>query len=288
MRANLSNAAARAFTLLELLICIVILAILAALLLPALSRAKSKAQTAQCLNQERQLILACLLYAGDADDALPYNLGGDEIKSTVAAGQYLNWSSTVMSWELDPDNTNTHLLTRGGLGPELSGVAAVYRCPNDTVVSDLQAGAGWTRRVRSYSMNAMVGDAGQYTSTGMNVNNPYYRQFFKVAQVPQPSGIFVFIEEHPDSINDGYFLNRPASLEWTDLPASHHDGAANLAFADGHVESHRWYYSSTKPPARPDAAQLPFPVPSAERYDFLWLMSRTTISAGYTSSGYGY
>ena len=58
-------------------------------------------------------------------------------------------------------------------------------------------------------------------------------------------------EEHPDSINDGYFLNKPDSLQWMDLPASYHNGAANLAFADGHLETHKWRFASTKPPARP-------------------------------------
>ena len=126
-------------------------------------------------------------------------------------------------------------------------------------------------------MNAMVGDAGEFTSGGVNTNNPSYRQFFKLAQVPDPSRIFVFIEEHPDSIGDGYFLNNPEVLEWHNLPASYHGGAANLSFADGHVESHRWLFGSTKPPPRPDAAGLPLPIPPGERADFDWLMERTSL-----------
>jgi prepilin-type processing-associated H-X9-DG protein len=144
-------------------------------------------------------------------------------------------------------------------------------------VSDLQASAGWRARVRSVSMNAMIGNAGEFIQQGANVNNPDYRQFFKVGQIPRPSQIFVFIEEHPDSINDGYFLNKPDSLEWRDLPASYHNGSANLSFADGHAETHQWRFASTKPPARPDAAHLPFPVPPAERADFGWLMERTSF-----------
>ena len=135
-------------------------------------------------------------------------------------------------------------------------------------------------------MNAMVGDAGQFSRTGANVNNPDYRQFFKQVQIPQPSQIFVFIEEHPDSINDGYFLNHPDSLRWSDLPASYHRGSVNLTFADGHLESHKWRFASTQPPARPDAAHLPFAVPVAERGDFDWLMQRTSVATETSSTKY--
>ncbi len=275
--------AGHGFTLVELLVVAAVLAILAALLLPALAGAKGRAQGVACLNNQRQLMLACLLYAGDFEDALPYNMGADEIKRRVARNEYLNWTSSIMSWELDPDNTNTFLLTRGGIGPYTSSSAAIYRCPTDWVVSDIQAAAGWSRRVRSISMNAMVGDAGEYIQDGGNVNNPGYQQFFKVGQIPTPAGIFVFIEDHPDSINDGYFLNKPDSLEWIDLPASRHNGGANLAFADGHLETHKWRCASTQPPAQPDAAGLPFAVRPTERTDFYWLMQRTSLDGDYSA-----
>jgi prepilin-type processing-associated H-X9-DG protein len=108
------------------------------------------------------------------------------------------------------------------------------------------------------------------------VNNPYYRQYFRLAQIPDPAGLFVFIDEHPDSINDGYFLNRVSTYEWTDLPASFHNQGANLVFADGHAETHRWVNASTLRPARPDGAQLPFAVEEPEDQDWDWLMQRTT------------
>ncbi|MCX6922067.1 MAG: prepilin-type N-terminal cleavage/methylation domain-containing protein [Verrucomicrobia bacterium] len=269
----------KGFTLIELLVVIAMIAILAALLLPVLARAKSKGYTIACLNNERQLMLACLVYAGDFSDGLPYNLGAAEIKQMERESQFWNWTSPVMNWELDPDNTNAVWLTQGGIGPYTSRAARVYRCPADSVVSDIQAKAGWTARVRSISMNAMVGNAGQFLKAGANVNNPYYQQFLKLGQIPQPTRISVLIEEHPDSINDAYFLNQPDSMRWIDLPASYHNGAANLAFADGHLETHKWLFASTKPSARPDAAQLPFPVPAAQDGDFEWLMDRTTIDS---------
>ena len=279
------------FTLIELLVVIAMIAILAGLLLPALSGAKIEARAITCLNNEKQLALASQLYADEASDRFPYNLGAAEIRQTVAQNSFLNWSSTVMDWEVQnpdnantSDNTNSTLLTKGGIGNYTSRSAGVYRCPSDNVLSDLQSQAGWEKRVRSISMNAMVGDAGVFSSAGANTNNPDYKQFFKIGQVPKPSQIFVFIEEHPDSINDGYFLNKPDSGEWFDLPASYHNGSVNLSFTDGHAERHHWLYASTKRPARPGGAHpLPFAVPYAERQDFRWLMERTTVE-GYSSA----
>jgi prepilin-type N-terminal cleavage/methylation domain-containing protein/prepilin-type processing-associated H-X9-DG protein len=273
------RSAAGGFTLIELLTAIAVIAVLAALLLPALGGSKAKARAAACLSNERQLMLASLIYVGDFNDALPYNLGTGEIKKLEAEQQFLNWSTPVMSWELDSDNTNTIWLTQGGIGPYASSTAKVYRCPSDSVVSDIQSQAGWKARVRSISMNAMVGNAGQFILAGANVNNPDYKQFLTVGKIPQPARIFVLTEEHPDSINDGYFLNKPDSMQWMDLPASYHNGAVNLAFADGHLESHKWRFASTQPPARPDAAHLPFQVPAAERGDYDWLMDRTTLES---------
>ncbi len=271
------------FTLLELLVVVAIIGILAGLLLSSLSQAKSRAHRVTCANNQRQLTVAFLLYVDDYDDALPYNLGDGETKKYVNQSKFMNWVNNVMSWELDSDNTNTARVVEGGLGPYCSRVASLYRCPTDSAVSDLQRSAGWRSRVRSISMNAMIGDAGEFTTTGANVNNPYYRQFFKLSQIQDPSRIFVFIEEHPDSIGDGYFLNRPDSYEWTDLPASYHNGGANLSFADGHLEYHRWQQGGTKPAPTPGSAHLPFRVTEGTDSDFEWLMSRTsqTSQTGY-------
>ncbi|MCI0744186.1 MAG: prepilin-type N-terminal cleavage/methylation domain-containing protein [Verrucomicrobia subdivision 3 bacterium] len=266
-----------AFTLVELLVVIAAVAILAGLLLPVLSGAKWRAHAIRCMSNERQLALAWHVYADDHNGRLPRNFGIVETQDTVNNRTYLNWVNNVLSWELDSDNTNTALLFAGGIGPYLGAATEVYRCPTDFVLSDRQRDAGWRSRVRSYSMNAMVGDAGEFTVGGTNVNNPHYRQFYSITEMPQPSDIFVFVEEHPHSLRDGYFLNNPYVSEWNDLPASYHNGAANLAFADGHVETHRWVDGSTRHPARAYSVILPLALDKATpRTDFKWLMQRTS------------
>ena len=188
--------------------------------------------------------------------------------------------NNILSWNTDSDNTNTASLTEFGLGPYASKVASIYRCPSDHVVSDIQRNEGWQARVRSYSMNAMVGDAGALSQSGRNVNDPTYVQFFSLSSIRKPAQIFVFLDEHPDSINDGYFVNRYYSGEWSDLPASYHNGGANFSFADGHAEPHRWLQPTTRPPSRPDVAMLPISIPKNERDDLFWVLERMSIEGG--------
>jgi prepilin-type N-terminal cleavage/methylation domain-containing protein/prepilin-type processing-associated H-X9-DG protein len=266
----------RGFTLIELLVVIAIVGLLASLLLPVLARTKNKATQLACGNQVRQLAIAWTLYANDNGDTLAYNLGATEILQMLGRGERYNWANSVLNWELDSHNTNQLLNTQAALGEYLAGNAHVFLCPSDRVVSGIQKQAGWTRRSRSYSMNAMVGDAGEFTRTGVNVNNPYYRQYLKFEQILSPAETFVFVEEHPDSVNDGYFLNKAGELEWHDLPASWHNQAANLVFADAHIESKVWRNISTRKPHRPDGADLPFAIDAVEAEDYFWLMRRTS------------
>ena len=265
----------RAFTLIELLVAIAIIAILAGLLSTAIAKAQGKAQGIACLGNARQLSLAWVLYATENADRLAYNFGSQTNRG-IAPKQDYNWVNNIMSWELDPDNTNTTFVAKGSFAGCANRTAAIYRCPADRVLSEVQKQAGWLARVRSYSMNAMVGDAGENSRYGTNFFNPQYKQFKKFTDFADPTGIFVFLDEHPDSINDGYFLNRLDELEWWDLPASYHNGRANLTFADGHAQSHRWANQATKPAARPDAAGLPFSIDRTQRGDFDWLAERTS------------
>ncbi len=264
------------FTLVELLVVIAIIATLASLLLPSLARANSRGKELFCGNNLRQLALAGILYAQDHGDRLPYNLGATEITQMLQQGRHFNWANSILNWELDPSNTNEALNTHASLGAYLGHSASTFRCPSDSVLSSVQREANWRHRSRSLSMNAMIGDAGAFTIGGTNVNNPGYRQYWKLGEISAPSSIFVFIEEHPDSINDGYFVNRAYRWQWMDLPASYHNEGANLSFADGHIETRRWQSESTKKPSRPDAAGLPLPLSPDDTVDFDWLMNRTS------------
>jgi len=273
------------FTLIELLVVIAIIAVLAALLLPALTRARMQAQGIQCLNNTRELTQACLFYAHEHDDQLPYNMGmaGTSFRSD------LNWVNNVMTWDLSPDNTNLATITGASLGP-YSVSTGIYRCPSDDVLSPKQRAAGWDARIRSYSMNAMIGNAGDFSTNGFNVNNPDYIQFFKVTQIPRPTEIFVFLDEHPDSIDDGYFLDKAvdttyaasgywgsSSAQWIDLPATYHNNATTFSYADGHGQLHRWTQPNTYRPPAPDAAGLPITIPSNQQADFNWVVDHMSV-----------
>jgi prepilin-type N-terminal cleavage/methylation domain-containing protein/prepilin-type processing-associated H-X9-DG protein len=261
------------FTLIELLVVIAIIAILGAILLPALAAARGRAQGVICLSNTHQLTLALQLFTDDHNNRLPYNL----VMSEFGSRTNINWVNNVMTADTHPDNTNVATITLAALGIYAQRQTAIYRCPSDRALSSMQRAAGWTARIRSYSMNAMIGDAGDATSTGVNVNNPDYTQFFKVTQIMHPGGIFVFLDEQSDSIDDGYFINRAYHWKWVDLPASYHNGATAFSYADGHSELHRWLEPSTIRVPQPNSAYLPTSIPYVEWGDFDWMISHMSV-----------
>jgi prepilin-type processing-associated H-X9-DG protein len=260
-----------------LLVVIVIIAILASLLFPAFTKAKGRAEGAVCTSNTRQLAMAWQMYADDNNGRLAYNLGGDASKRGVGPRTNANWVNNILDWTTDnSDNTNIATITQASLGPFVRG-PNVYRCPSDRVLSDEQRGAGWLNRIRTYSMNAMVGDAGELSISGQNVNNPYYVQFFSISSIPTPDHIFVFLDEHPDSINDGYFVAKAYTGEWYDLPASFHNGGGTFAYADGHAELHHWQHAITRQPAHPESIPWPLVVTNTARDDLKWIVDRMSV-----------
>jgi prepilin-type N-terminal cleavage/methylation domain-containing protein/prepilin-type processing-associated H-X9-DG protein len=266
------------FTLVELLIVIAIITILAAMLLPAISRSKARAQAIMCMNNSKHLALAWTMYSTDNNDRLAYNQGGDPTTRTFAPPQSPNWVNNIMDWELSTDDTNVNFVGISILAPYAGFSAGIYHCPSDHALSGVQKSAGWTSRVRSVSMNAMVGDPGSLLHAGVNASNPTLEQFLYESDIRDPSSIFVFLDEHPDSINDGSFLNTPGLLEWTDLPASYHNGGGSFSFADGHTEIHRWHCPSTLRSPQPNAAALPISLRSDELSDFGWVIQHTSLT----------
>jgi prepilin-type N-terminal cleavage/methylation domain-containing protein/prepilin-type processing-associated H-X9-DG protein len=247
----------RGFTLIELLVVIAVIAILAGLLLPALSRAKTKAQSAACSSNLRQLALGWDLYSDDFEDRLIVNHARVQ---TTAERQ--SWVNNIQDWLNTEDNTNVALILSGKLAPYVSQSTRIYKCPSDRSMA--QNGA----RIRSISLNSLLGDPGQ----ALDQFNPRYLQAFSKGDIVQPSLTFGFIEEHPDTLNDGFFVESWDEIRWNNLPASYHNGAANLHFADGHVESHRWAVPDTVRPATPGGAGGGFvPVPPT---DWDWLKAR--------------
>ena len=215
------------FTLVELLVVIAVIAILAALLLPALSRAKARASGAVCANNLHQLQLCWQMYADDHQGFVPPNY------SLFTNGI---WRSTPDSWignSSAPDDTNFVPIQTGLLFQyDYNRAVAVYHCPADrSRVFNGHGGLLPMLRTRSYSMN---GNLGGRTSEVQTV-------VYRVTDIPAPSELFVFIDENEDSIDDAHFLVWPTPDDrWVNLPADRHGQCGVLSFADGHARVWRW------------------------------------------------
>jgi prepilin-type N-terminal cleavage/methylation domain-containing protein/prepilin-type processing-associated H-X9-DG protein len=266
----------RGFTLIELLVVIAIIAILAALLLPALGRAKLKAQGVQCMNNNRQMMLAWRFYCDDNSEKVPSAYRGP--------GDW--WPVNDMSWTGVPTadganqyNWNPELtVKKSTLWPYCGNSLGIWRCPADnkypcTVASG--ANAGSYPRVRSISMLSWFNG-----SDAADVGPGYvvYRKTTDLVK-PGPAMTFVFVDERADSINDGELYTNMAGWDplqpnaWViqDIPSNYHAGACGVAFADGHSEIHKWRDSVLN-------ARWPFSYATSAKNskDAYWIMEHAT------------
>jgi prepilin-type processing-associated H-X9-DG protein len=184
-----------------------------------------------------------------------------------------------MDWATTQDNTNITYVKNGVLGPYTAGAVGIYQCPADHYLSPAQTRVGWSMRNRSNSMNALIGysgDSGHDDRDGRAWYDTNYRQYLKQSDFRQPAMTWVTLDEHPDSINDAFFIVNATASQWGDTPASYHNGACGFSFADGHAEVHKWLSHTSKYPSVRFVNGVPtLTFDAAGKVDFQWYKDRT-------------
>jgi len=260
-RRSVGVPAASGFTLIELLVVIAIIAILAAMLLPSLSKAKSKGMSIACLNNLKQLQTCAHLYAVDYNDHLPPNNSVADLSTGSSLAKGGSWCTNNARYDLDPIGIQSGILFAYNTS------LGIYKCPSDQAsIEDPNGGKLPHSRWRSYNMSQSVNGWPEFDETLARLI-PSFKKFTQITK-PAPTGLIVFIDTHEDVIFDALFGMPtedywPGDRSWWDLPANRHSQGANFSFADGHAEHWRWKHPKVST-AR-FAAQY---VPDAELPDY--------------------
>jgi prepilin-type N-terminal cleavage/methylation domain-containing protein/prepilin-type processing-associated H-X9-DG protein len=262
-----------AFTLIELLVVIAIIAILAALLLPALAGAKMQAWRIQCVGNEKQMILAWTIYAGDNNDRLVLN-GGDT--ATTSTSPHL-WVYGGNHGSADSLTNDLYLADPNfALFAKILPAVRIYKCPADRSTWPV-----WPSTVifaaeeRSYALNSYIGTAGNISPIYIT---PGYKTYLKASQISADSPVnrFVFTDVNPASICTPAFGVDMSLQTWIHLPSDEHRQRGVLAFADGHVEPHHWLDARTMLHLANGTAYIPHGTASVNNPDLIWIAARTT------------
>lgn len=247
---------AEAFTLLELLVTIGILAVLATLAVPSLARINPASKMTQCHNNTRRLMMAWQMYAYDNSDGLVINYhGGNSQGGNFDPRVGPAWCEGWLDWTTGTDNTNVAFLLTSRyakFAPYIGQQPETFKCPSDQYLSPTQRALGWTQRARSYSLSVGLGQGNAESGPWQTV----YRHVTNIVDFlyPTPAETWAFTEDHPDAMNDPAFFC-PSSTTFIDTPATYHNGGCSFGFADGHVELHHWVASLTTPRAQTVAAR---------------------------------